>query len=371
MVPLPSPTTTSAANFMMRPPLTVLETRLMETTLVIMPSSSRFLIAITVFLLSLQLQAALAGAVSQGLDTAMIHETAAVEHDLRDALFQSTLGDLFANLGSGLDVAAETFNVLVHGGRRHQSHALFIVNDLSVNVLGGAENIQARTSGGAADLAANAAMTTKTGFVLVDLLNHCLSLLTLFLALAGFAFLVLDDLALVADALALVRLGGLLGADFSGKLADLLLVDAGNGEVVGVLPLDLDVVGVGDDDLVREAQVHDQVGALLLAAQADAHDLHILRVAVHHTVDHVGDVGAGQAVQALCKVLVIGAGNQNFIALDLDGHQGMIVGIQAALGALDGDGVCCLIDSDSDAGRNDDGFSSNSRHCLLPLSYHT
>ena len=37
----------------------------------------------------------------------MIHETAAVEHDLRDALFQSTLGDLFANLGSGLDVAAE------------------------------------------------------------------------------------------------------------------------------------------------------------------------------------------------------------------------------------------------------------------------
>ena len=30
-----------------------------------------------------------------------------------------------------------------------------------------------------------------------------------------------------------------------------------------------------------------------------------------------------------------------------------------------------LIDSNSDAGRNDDGFSSNSRHCLLPLSYHT
>ena len=36
-----------------------------------------------------------------------------------------------------------------------------------------------------------------------------------------------------------------------------------------------------------------------------------------------------------------------------------------------GDSVCCLIDSDSDTGRNDDGFSSNSRHCLLPLSYHT
>src|SRR5699024_5293839 len=96
-----------------------------------------------------------------------------------------------------------------------------------------------------------------------------------------------------------------------------------------------------------------------------------LLVAVDNTVHHVGDAGAGQAVQALGQVLVIGAGNQNLIALDLDGHAGMIVGIQAALGALHGDGVSCLIDSDSDAGRNDDGFSSNSRHCLLPLSYHT
>lgn len=122
---------------------------------------------------------------------------------------------------------------------------------------------------------------------------------------------------------------------------------------------------------MREAQVHDQVGALLLAAQADAHDLQLLLVAVDNTVHHVGDVAAGQAVQAAGLGFVIGAGNQNLIALDLDGHEGMIVGIQAALGALDGDAVCCLIDSDSNAGRNDDGFSSNSRHCLLPLSYHT
>ena len=49
---------------------------------------------------------------------------------------------------------------------------------------------------------------------------------------------------------------------------------------------------------MREAQVHDQVGALLLAAQADAHDLQLLLVAVDNTVHHVGDVAAGQAVQA-------------------------------------------------------------------------
>ena len=122
---------------------------------------------------------------------------------------------------------------------------------------------------------------------------------------------------------------------------------------------------------MREAQVHDQVGALLLAAQTNTDDLQLLLIAVDDTVHHVGDVGAGQAMQAACFGLVIGAGNQNLIALDLDGHQVMIVGIQAALGALDGDGMCCLINSDRDTGRNDDGFSSNSRHCLLPLSYHT
>ena len=181
----------------------------------------------------------------------------------------------------------------------------------------------------------------------------------------------LDNLALVADALALVRLRRLLGADLGGVLADLLLVNTGNSEVVGILPNDGAILGIGDVHLMREAQIHHEVGALLLAAQTNTDDLQLLLIAVDDTVHHVGDVGAGQAMQAACFGLVIGAGNQNLIALDLDGHEGMIVGIQAALGALDGDGVCCLIDSDSDAGRNDDGFSSNSRHCLLPLSYHT
>ena len=71
---------------------------------------------------------------------------------------------------------------------------------------------------------------------------------------------------------------------------------------------------------MREAQVHDQVGALLLAAHTNANDLQLLLVAVHNTVHHVGDVGTGQAVQAAGLGFVIGAGNQNLIALDLNGH---------------------------------------------------
>ena len=116
----------------------------------------------------------------------------------------------------------------------------------------------------------------------------------------------LDDLALVADALALVRLRRLLGADLSSVLADLLLIDTGNSEVVGILPHDGAILSIGDVHLMREAQVHDQVGALLLAAQADAHDLQLLLVAVDNTVHHVGDVAAGQAVQAAGLGFVIG-----------------------------------------------------------------
>ena len=57
-----------------------------------------FFIAIMCFLLSLQLQAALTGAISQGLNTAMINVAATVEHDLGDALFQSLCCDLLADL---------------------------------------------------------------------------------------------------------------------------------------------------------------------------------------------------------------------------------------------------------------------------------
>ena len=92
--------------------------------------------------------------------------------------------------------------------------------------------------------------------------------------------------------------------------------------MVGILPHNGAILGIGDIHLMREAQVHDQVGALLLAAHTNANDLQLLLVAVHNTVHHVGDVGTGQAVQAAGLGFVIGAGNQNLIALDLNGHQG-------------------------------------------------
>src|SRR5215467_4103647 len=114
-----SPMTTSAAKDMFLPPLTTLVTRLMETT-----SSLRlrrfasifFLIAIILCIAfwpppgglekSLELETRFAGGVGEGLDTAVIEIAAAVEDDLRNALFLGALGDLLTDfLGSG-DVAA-------------------------------------------------------------------------------------------------------------------------------------------------------------------------------------------------------------------------------------------------------------------------
>src|SRR5699024_6356848 len=131
---------------------------------------------------------------------------------------------------------------------------------------------------------------------------------------------------------------------------------------VGVRSLDLDVVGLVHDHLMGEAQVHDQALALLGHTVADALNFQLLLEAVHNALQHVGDVGAGEAVQAAGLFLVIGAGHQDFTILDLHGHQRMDLGIQGALGALHGNVV--PVDTDLDARRNDDGFSSNSRHCL-------
>ena len=80
--------------------------------------------------------------------------------------------------------------------------------------------------------------------------------------LSSLAELPADVLALVVDALALVRLGATLGADLGGNLADLLLGDALNGDVRVVGHDEADVLGGLVDDLVRVAEGEVQVLAL-------------------------------------------------------------------------------------------------------------
>ena len=175
---------------------------------------------------SLQLQTGLAGTLSESLHTAVVNEAATIVDDLSDALLEALLGDVLANLLSSFDVAAVSVEIFVHAGSAGQGHALLIIDDLSVDVLGRAENIQTGTSSSAADLAADTTVAAQTSNVLISLVDHNVSPLLLF-TLAGFAFLTDDILANIADTLAFVRLGRADTADLGSELADFLLVDTG------------------------------------------------------------------------------------------------------------------------------------------------
>ena len=68
-------------------------------------------------------------------------------------------------------------------------------------------------------------------------------------------------------------------------------------------------------DLVGVADRQHEVLALLLGLVADALDLQRLLVAVGHALDHVGEQRAGQAVQGLALLLVVGAGDDEVAVL--------------------------------------------------------
>ena len=134
-----------------------------------------------------------------------------------------------------------------------------------------------------------------------------------------------------------------------------------------IFQLDLDGIGLLKLNGMREAQGQGQLVALLSSTVANALDFQVLAEALGNTDDHVVDEGAGQAMEAAGLLLVIRSGNQNLIALDGNSHQRMKFGMQGTLGALNGDGVLGRIDLNFHTGGNDDGFSSNSRHCLYPF----
>ena len=295
----------------------------------------------------------------------MIDIAAAVKHDFFDALLEGTLGDHGADLLRGLDVAAVAFKALLHAGRGGEGVAGDVVDDLGIDVVLAAEYAQAGSLGGTGDLAAYSLMALDalaSGIGLLIIQAH------LRLLGAGLAFFAADRLVVVLDALALVRLGRSLTTDFGCKLADLLLVDTLDDDVVCVGDVDLDVLVLAHDDLVGVTEVHDKVLAFLAGAVADAVDLQLLFKAVGHADDHVVDQRTGQTVQGTVLLGVVGAGDVDDTIVDVDLHLGYEGALDAALGALDGD-VIVLVDLDFNAGGNGDGCSTDSRHCVPSLPY--
>jgi len=115
----------------------------------------------------------------------------------------------------------------------------------------------------------------------------------------------------IADTLALVRLRLVVSADFSGELADELLVDT--------FHLDLGVFvhrdGETGRDRVKEwvgtAQGKVQIAALDGGAKTHTVDFQFLHKTLGYAEDHVLDEAAGSAVQRLVLALLGGTGHND------------------------------------------------------------
>ena len=249
-----------------------------------------------------ELKARFPGGVGKGLDPAVVQVAATVEDHLLDALRDGSFGHELADGDRGVTAAATGLEagtqLLINGGRRAEGALRFVVDDLGVDVIVGAEHGQPRAIGRATE------MTTQTPVAFLGLLfagggghgegSGGTSGRGLFLA--GLARFAQDALALVFDALALVGLRGTNGADFGGFVAYQLLVDAGDDHLGVVLNLEGDAVGRLHLDRVAVAGTDDKGLALDLGSGAHTDDFQTLAVTVADPFDHVGDEGAAESV---------------------------------------------------------------------------
>ncbi|CAB1255985.1 protein of unknown function [Ruminococcaceae bacterium BL-6] len=98
--------------------------------------------------------------------------TAAVEYDLGDPLLGGTPGYHFADLACGFLVSAIACELFVQRGGCCKRYPCNIVNDLGVDVFGGAEYIQAWAFCCARNFAAHPAVAVQPGLVCVSLVHH-------------------------------------------------------------------------------------------------------------------------------------------------------------------------------------------------------
>src|SRR3984893_16840071 len=166
-----SPITTSAAKDMFLPPLTTLVTRLIETT-----SSLRLRRFASIFFFiaimscpafwrpmrtpweTLEIESSFAGCVGKGFHAAVVEIAATIEDHLLDALLFRALGDELANLSSGSDVAdiLLVFGFLAEGGGGGDGDSVEVVDELGVDVVERAVDVETWALGSAGHLLADA-----------------------------------------------------------------------------------------------------------------------------------------------------------------------------------------------------------------------
>src|SRR5438874_1460168 len=167
-------------------------------------------------------------------------------------------------------------------------------------------------------------------------------------------------LALVANALALVRLRRANLANLGGRLADLLFVGALDDDLGRRRDLEADARPGLDRDGVGVSDLQLEIGALERRAVADTLDLQALLEALRHAFDHVGDERARQPVQR-AVVAALGRSRDDDRAFFLgDRHAQRDLLLQGP--ERTGDGHAPRLHRDGDAGGDLDGLFSDSAH---------
>src|SRR6185503_7045164 len=208
---------------------------------------------------------------------------------------------------------------------------LQVVDDLRIDVLGGAEYGEPRPAAGAGLNGAAHARLAPLGCVL-ELGHRRLPLLLL-------AFLAEDVFARVLHALALVRLGRPERADFGRDLADFLLVDAGDQDLGRFRRSNRDPFRDRIDHVVAVAERDLQVLALQRGAEADAGDLELLLEALGDAGDEVGDERARGAPHRARTLGLVARVDLDGARVHLDRDLIWQHDLQCALRAFDLDGL--------------------------------
>src|SRR5258708_5323126 len=179
--------TTSAAKDMFLPPLTTLVTRLIETT-----SSLRlrrfasifFFIAIMSYPAfwrpmrtpweTLEIETRFASCVGQGFYAAVVEIATTIEDYLLDALLLRALGDELANLSSGGYVATVllVFGLFAERRGRRNGDSVEVVDELGVDVVERAVDVETWALGGAGHLLADARVDALADDVALARIDH-------------------------------------------------------------------------------------------------------------------------------------------------------------------------------------------------------
>src|SRR5205823_6053011 len=184
-----------------------------------------------------EVQPAFAGRVRQRGDAAVVAVAAAVEDNGVDAGRFGALGDELADCRRPrLLVPRSRADAVVQRRRGDQRAARRVVDHLRSYVPGRTGDDEARAGGTAGNLLPHAEMAAAARRTAQ---HRGLRGAHLLACLSGLAT---DDLALVADALALVRLGLADLPDVGGGFADLLLVDPGDDETCRCLDREADAL---------------------------------------------------------------------------------------------------------------------------------